>query len=53
MSESRITPRVVRCPACGGDSLYSQDNAARPFCSNRCKSNDFTQWAKEGYRVES
>lgn len=53
MTEPKITPRIVRCPACSGDSIYSQDNPCRPFCSARCKNNDFSQWASEGYRVES
>jgi endogenous inhibitor of DNA gyrase (YacG/DUF329 family) len=43
--------RVVRCPGCGGPSLYSADNAFRPFCSARCKNNDFGAWASEGYAV--
>jgi endogenous inhibitor of DNA gyrase (YacG/DUF329 family) len=53
VTEPTIAPRIVRCPACGGDSVYSQDNPSRPFCSARCKNNDFSQWASEGYRVES
>ena len=45
--------RVIRCPGCGGPSLYGPDNPARPFCSARCKNNDFGAWASEGYRVEA
>ena len=45
--------RVVRCPTCGGDSLYSPDNPYRPFCSERCKNIDFGAWASESYRVEA
>jgi endogenous inhibitor of DNA gyrase (YacG/DUF329 family) len=44
---------VVRCPKCGGDSLYAESNPSRPFCSARCKNNDFNHWASESYRVES
>ena len=44
-------PRVIRCPGCGGPSVYSPDNANRPFCSARCKNNDFGAWASEGYTV--
>jgi uncharacterized protein len=44
-------PRVIRCPGCGGPSVYSADNAYRPFCSARCKNNDFGAWASEGYAV--
>ena len=43
--------RVIRCPGCGGPSLYSPDNAFRPFCSARCKNNDFGAWASEAYGV--
>lgn len=44
-------PRTVRCPACGGPSEYSPDNAWRPFCCERCKNHDFGAWASESYRV--
>ncbi len=43
--------RLVRCPGCGGDSLYAPANAFRPFCSERCKNHDFGAWASENYRV--
>jgi endogenous inhibitor of DNA gyrase (YacG/DUF329 family) len=43
--------RHVRCPGCGGDSLYAVSNPARPFCSERCKNVDFGAWASEGFRV--
>ena len=43
--------RVIRCPSCGGPSVYSPANANRPFCSARCKNNDFGAWASEGYAV--
>jgi len=44
---------MVRCPKCAGDSLYAASNPYRPFCSARCKNNDFNLWASESYRVES
>jgi uncharacterized protein len=44
-------PRIVRCPACGGDSVYAASNPFRPFCSERCKSIDFGAWASESFRV--
>jgi hypothetical protein len=46
-------PRIVRCPRCAGDSVYAQSNPYRPFCSARCKNQDFIDWASEGYRVPS
>ena len=45
------TSRVIRCPVCGGDSLYAASNEYRPFCSARCKNNDFGAWASERYAV--
>ena len=44
-------PRLVRCPACGGDSVYAPANAYRPFCSERCKNLDLGAWASESFRV--
>ena len=43
--------RKVRCPQCGGDSLWSPDNPWRPFCSERCKQIDLGAWASETYRI--
>ncbi len=45
------TERVVRCPACGGDSVYAPTNRWRPFCSERCKQQDLGAWASEQYAV--
>jgi endogenous inhibitor of DNA gyrase (YacG/DUF329 family) len=44
-------PRIVRCPACGGDSIYAPTNPFRPFCSERCKNMDLGAWASESFRV--
>lgn len=46
-----LLPRTVRCPACGGPSLYALDNPHRPFCGQRCKSMDFGAWASEQFAV--
>ena len=43
--------RIVRCPTCGGDSVYAPENAFRPFCSERCRNVDLGAWASESYRV--
>jgi endogenous inhibitor of DNA gyrase (YacG/DUF329 family) len=45
--------RIVRCPACGGESVYAPSNPYRPFCSARCKNNDFGAWASEAYCVSA
>ncbi len=44
-------PRLVRCPACGGNSVYAPSNLFRPFCSERCKNQDLGAWASESFRV--
>ncbi len=41
----------LRCPQCGGESVWSPDNKFRPFCSERCKLIDLGAWASEAYRV--
>ena len=43
--------KIVRCPQCGGESVWSSDNTFRPFCSERCKLIDLGAWASESYRV--
>jgi endogenous inhibitor of DNA gyrase (YacG/DUF329 family) len=51
MSAAPAAPRIVRCPCCGGPSVYASGNPFRPFCSERCKSRDLGAWASENYRV--
>ena len=51
MDQSKITGRLVRCPACGAGSNYSPKNPFRPFCSERCKQLDLGLWASENFRV--
>lgn len=46
-----VKPRIVRCPACGGDSVYASSNPFRQFCSERCKGMDLGAWASESFRV--
>lgn len=52
MPPASFAAQVVRCPTCGADSLYAVTNPFRPFCSARCKNNDFGAWASEAFRVE-
>ncbi len=51
MSDTTPPARHVRCPACGGTSLYSPANPWRPFCCERCRNHDLGAWASEEYRV--
>jgi endogenous inhibitor of DNA gyrase (YacG/DUF329 family) len=44
---------VVRCPGCGSCCVYSAENPYRPFCSARCKNNDFGAWASESFSVDA
>lgn len=50
---SAAAARTVRCPACGGPSVFSPENPSRPFCSERCKLHDLGAWASERFRVEA
>lgn len=43
--------KTVRCPACGGDSVYAASNPYRPFCSERCTQHDLGAWASEAFRL--
>ena len=45
------TTRKVKCPGCGGESVYSASNPYRPFCSGPCKNHDFGAWASEQHRL--
>ena len=52
MSES-AKPRIVRCPTCGGNSVFAPSNLWRPFCCERCRQIDLGAWASESYAVEA
>lgn len=43
--------RQVRCPACGGNSVFAPVNPYRPFCSERCRQLDLGAWANEDFRL--
>lgn len=51
METPAFPAKIVRCPACGGKSVYAASNPYRPFCSERCKNLDFGAWASEAFRV--
>jgi len=46
-----VKTKVVKCPTCGGDSIYAASNPYRPFCCERCKNIDLGAWANENFRV--
>jgi len=43
--------RMVNCPRCGTATPWSEANAYRPFCSERCKLIDLGQWATGSNRI--
>ena len=49
--EPSLEVKIVRCPGCGGDSVYAVSNRYRPFCSERCKNMDLGAWASESFRL--
>ncbi|MDR1424767.1 MAG: DNA gyrase inhibitor YacG [Azoarcus sp.] len=51
MPPASVKKRLVRCPQCGRDAEWSEDNPLRPFCSERCKQIDLGAWASDQYRV--
>ena len=50
-AQAASAARRVPCPTCGRPALFSPDNPARPFCSDRCRGVDLGAWANERYRV--
>ena len=49
--EDSSVDRKVKCPSCKKMTLYSKENPFRPFCSDRCRTNDLGAWASEAFRV--
>ena len=43
-------PRSFPCPRCGKNSTW-ENNAFRPFCSERCKLIDLGAWANDEYKL--
>lgn len=46
-------PTTVCCPCCRKTVVYSKDNPFRPFCSDKCRLVDLSQWFDEDYKIES
>jgi len=44
-------PKVVNCPTCGAPVTWEPISRYRPFCSERCRTQDFCAWASESYRI--
>ncbi len=48
-----IQKKDIACPTCGKKGTWTDDNAFRPFCNERCKLIDLGDWADEKHRVPS
>jgi endogenous inhibitor of DNA gyrase (YacG/DUF329 family) len=42
-----VSAARVKCPTCGRQIAWSQDNPFRPFCSERCRLIDLGAWLSE------
>lgn len=51
-ADSSAKKRMIACPRCKKETLYSPKNQWRPFCSERCKLIDIAAWASEEYRLD-
>lgn len=41
----------VKCPTCGREVKWDEQQKFRPFCSERCKMIDLGAWASDGYSI--
>ena len=46
-----MKPSVVNCPVCKKPVEWTPASKFRPFCSQRCKTNDLGAWATGRYQV--
>lgn len=44
-------PLEVACPQCRKKVVWSEKNAYRPFCSDRCRLLDLGAWADGSHRI--
>ncbi len=47
------TPKIpmVECPGCQAKVEWVESNEHRPFCSQRCRDEDFCNWANGEHRI--
>lgn len=43
--------KKIQCPTCSKELIWSNKEAWRPFCSERCKLIDLGEWANESHRI--
>lgn len=46
-----MSKKLIDCPRCGEKAEWSENNAFRPFCSERCRLIDLGAWANEEYQI--
>lgn len=46
-----MSEKKVYCPTCGKSTRWAADNRWRPFCSERCKLIDLSEWMDESRRI--
>ena len=44
-------PLNVKCPSCGIDVVWQESSEFRPFCSARCRDQDFIAWANGDHAI--
>ncbi len=52
MMTTNVKTLSVNCPSCKKEVLMTDAFPNRPFCSERCKSVDFGDWATESHKIE-
>ena len=45
-------PLRYHCPGCNEEIVWDEDNPWRPFCSQRCRDEDFLAWSREQRVIE-
>jgi uncharacterized protein len=46
-----MEPRKIKCPICSKETLWSESNPYRPFCSQRCRTIDLGDWLSEKHVI--
>ena len=44
--------KIALCPICNKQTVLSESNLFRPFCSKRCRLIDLGQWINESYSIK-
>jgi len=44
--------KIIKCPTCSKELVWSDKEKWRPFCCERCKLIDLGEWASEGHRIQ-